>query len=255
MSKPAGRTLSISSHRRLVIDLMHFSLKVPSVIVERRMNLSGVQAARQACTPRPTWTAILTKAFAVVAARTPALRQSYLTFPWGRIYEHPRNIATLNVARRVGDENIVIYAHVRSPENRPLAELDALIRRHQDVPLDELKSYRRARKLACLPWPLRWLVWWGGLNWFGRRRSHNFGTFGISSVAGHGAGILKLVPLLTSTLHYGLFDDQGALDMRLAFDHRVLDGAAAAEALVRLEEVLHQEILSELQGLRAELAA
>jgi hypothetical protein len=248
MSKEAGRNLRISPHRRLVVDLMHFSRKVPSVALERRMNLSDVRAARSACAPRPTWTAILTKAYAIVSARTPALRQSYMTVPWPRIYQHPRNMATLNISRRVGDENIVIYAHVRQPQNRTLSELDAIIRHHRDVPLEELKSFRRARRLGRLPRPLRRFVWWAGLNWFGRRRSHNFGTFGITSVAGHGAGILQLVPLLTSTLYYGLFDDAGALDMRLTFDHRVLDGATAADVLAQLEEVLHHEILTELQG-------
>ena len=255
MPKPSGRNLPISPHRRLVIDLMHFSRKVPSVAIERRMDLSRVRAARERCVPRPTWTAILTKAFALIAARTPALRQAYMTCPWPRIYEHPRNIATLNIARRHEDENIVVYAHVRSPENRTLSELDALIRHHQEVPLDEVKSFRRGRRLSRLPWPLRWLTWWGGLNWFGRRRAHNFGTFGITSIASQGAGTLQLVPLLTSTLYYGLFDDRGALDMRLAFDHRVLDGATAAQALVHLERVLHDEILSELGTLGLRLAA
>src|SRR5262245_13095225 len=121
MSKPVGRSLPISPHRRLVADLMHFSRKVPCVVVERPMNLSRLIMARQACLPRPSWTAIFTKAYAIVAARTPQLRQAYMTFPWARLYEHPKNIATINIGRKHGDENIVIYLHVRSPENRPLS--------------------------------------------------------------------------------------------------------------------------------------
>jgi hypothetical protein len=89
------------------------------------------------------------------------------------------------------------------------------------------------------------------LNLLGRRRCHNFGTFGLTSVAGQGAGILNLVPLLTTTLHYGLFDEKGCLDVRLAFDHRVLDGALAAEALFQLETVLLGQILDEVRALAA----
>src|SRR5262249_60102873 len=168
----------ISAHRRLVIDLMHFSRKVPSVALDRMMNLSRVVAARERCVPRPTWTAIFMKAYAIVAARMPQLRQAYLTFPWGRLYEHRSNNASFNDVRRQGEEDIIIQGQIRRPENRSLAELDALIRMYQEKPLEEIVPHVRAQRLASLPWPIRWLTWWVGLNWFGRRRGHNFGTFG-----------------------------------------------------------------------------
>ena len=62
---------------------------------------------------------------------------------------------------------------------------------------------------------------------------------------------MVLTPLLTSTLHCGMFDDRGNLPMRMTFDHRALDGANAARALVELEKVLLGEILEEVQGLRS----
>jgi hypothetical protein len=247
--KTAGRSFRISPFRRLVTDLMHFSAKVPRVTVDRRMDLGRLLLARQACTPRPSWSAIFTKAFAMVAKESPELRQSYMSLPWPRIYEHPRNMATLNVDRKFGNERIVIYVHVRSPENRSLTELDGLVRYHKEEPLENISSFARSMKLARLPFPLRRLVWWLGLNLFGRRRCHNFGTFGLTSTAAYGAGILTLVPLLTSTVHYGLFDAHGSLDMRLSFDHRVLDGATAAQALADMENVLLNEILDEIRTL------
>ncbi len=103
--------------------------------------------------------------------------------------------------------------------------------------------------LAGLPLSIRRLLWWAALNVFGRRRSHNFGTFAITSVAAHGAGALHIIPLLTSQLHYGLLDDLARLDMRLTFDHRVLDGVTAARVLVGLERALQNEILVEVQAL------
>ena len=56
---------------------------------------------------------------------------------------------------------------------------------------------------------------------------------------------------MTCTLHYGLFDTDGGLDVRLTFDHRVLDGAPAARALADLEGVLLNEVLAEVRGMRA----
>jgi hypothetical protein len=249
MAKSTGRTIRITPFRRLVIDLMTFSQKVPTVTIDRRMNLGALVAARQVCSPRPTWTALFTKAYSLVAAREPLLRRCYMSLPFPRFYEHPKNIVTLNIGRCVAGEDIVLQAHVRSPDRRSLVAIDAIIRYFMETPVHEIPSYRRVNRVSYLPGPLRRLLMWATLNLFGRRRCHNFGTFGITSVAGQGAGILNLVPLLTSTLHYGLLDDKGCLDVRLAFDHRVLDGAQAAETLLHLEVTLLGTILDEVRTL------
>jgi hypothetical protein len=93
-------------------------------------------------------------------------------------------------------------------------------------------------------------MWWGALNLSGRLRCHNFGTFGLSSVAAQGAGLLHLMPVSTSILHYGLFNEAGNLDVRLTWDHRVMDGAVAARILVDLERTLQGDILAELIQMR-----
>lgn len=53
---------------------------------------------------------------------------------------------------------------------------------------------------------------------------------------------------MTLTLHFGLFDDQGNLPIRVTIDHRAIDGATIARALVAMEQVLLTEILDELLG-------
>jgi hypothetical protein len=247
-SEAIGKYVPVSYFRRLVTDLMHFSAKVPSATIERHMDLTGLVAARQACSPPPTWSAIFTKAYAAVAARTPALRTSYLASPWPRLYEHPVNVATLNVDRQLVGERVVLYAHVPSPESRTLQELDAIIHTHQDEPVESIPSYRKAVRLSRVPWPFRRLLWWAALNVFGSVRCQHFGTFAITSLGALGAGITHLVPLLTSQLHYGMFDAAGGVDMRLSFDHRVLDGATAAVALADMEDVLLGEITQECAG-------
>lgn len=245
MSQPVGRYYSVSYFRRLVTDLMYFSAKVPSVTIERHMDLARLVAARRACTPPPTWSAIFAKAYALVAARTPVLRTSYLTFPWPRFYEHFTNIATLNIDRQLADERVVVVAHVASPESRTLQEIDAIIHAHQEEPVESILSYRQAARLSRVPWPFRRMVWWAALNVFGSIRCRNFGTFSITSLGSQGAGITHTVPLGTSQLHYGMFDATGGLEMRMTFDHRVLDGATAARALEDLETALLNEIVPE----------
>lgn len=248
MAKERGRYLPVSPFRRLVADLMSASQAVPSVTAERYMNLSELVHARQAIFPRPTWTAMFTKAYAILARDYPELRRCYMTFPWARFYEHPHNVATLNIERMVGDESVVLYCHVRAPENRSLTEIDEIIRHHKEDPIDQVRSFQRSMTLAKCPRFIRRLVWWTTLRALGRTRCHNFGTFGITTVAAHGAGILQLVPLLTSTIFYSMFDKDNGLDMRLAWDHRVFDGCMAAHVLSDLEAVLNREILEECRS-------
>lgn len=248
MAKEKGRYLPVSPFRRLVADLMNASQKVPSVTAERYMNLSELMEARQAAHPRPTWTSMFTKAYAILARDYPELRRSYMTFPWARFYEHPHNVATMNIERKVGDESMVLYCLIRRPENRSLAEIDDIIRHHKEAPIDQVRSFKRSMTLARCPAPIRRLVWWTTLNMLGKQRCHNFGTFGITSIAAQGAGVLHLVPLLTSTIYYGLFDKEGGLDMRLSWDHRVFDGMLGARILVDLESVLLREIRRECVG-------
>ena len=250
MAKSVGKSIAISPFRALVIDMMHFSMKVPTVTLDRQMNLAPLVLARRRCNPRLSWSALFIKAYSIVAARQPLLRRCYLSLPWPRFYEHPKNIAAFNVSRRVDDEDIVVQGQIRSPENRSLVELDAIVRGYKEMPVEEIQAYRRVMRVGRLPGWLRRYLWWSTLNWIGRRRCHNLGTFGITSVAEHGAGLLNLVPLLTTTLHYGLLDEKGSLNMRYAFDHRVLDGAPAAEALTSLETTLLGEILDEVRSIR-----
>jgi hypothetical protein len=248
MSKSRGRWLPVSPYRRVVADLMHFSQHVPAVTAERPMNLRGLIAARAAHANRPSWTVIFSKAYAIVGREYPELRRSYLKCPWARLYEHPHNIAAVNVERRLANEDVVLFCLIRGPENRSLQEMDALVRHHRDEPIEKLRCFRRSVGMGRIPWPFRRLVWWTALNAFGRRRCHNFGTFSVSSIASQGAGLLTVVPILSTALHYGLLDENGKLDMRITFDHRVMDGAKIARILVDLESVLTREMVRELTG-------
>jgi hypothetical protein len=114
--------------------------------------------------------------------------------------------------------------------------------------LESVPSFSQALMLSRLPLPLRRFLWWMGLYTDGQARAHFFGTFGISVVASLGAGGLHILSPLTTTLNYGTFEPDGTIDVRLAYDHRVTDGAPIARALAALEEVLHGEIRAELLG-------
>jgi pyruvate/2-oxoglutarate dehydrogenase complex dihydrolipoamide acyltransferase (E2) component len=255
MSQPKGRNLRLSLPRRFICDLLHFARQVPTVPVQRRMNLAAVVRARQEAAPRPSWAAIFAKAYAFVCAAHPELRRSYLSFPAPHLYEHPVGVASIAVERRVGDEEAVLFGHVTAAEQHSLTELDLRLRAFKEQPLEKIGAFRHVLRLGAWPRPLRRLAWWFALNVFGRKRAHFLGTFGVSVYAGLGAASLHPLSPLTTTLNYGVIDADGGVDVRLIYDHRVMDGATVARALQDLERVLQCEIVAELRYLRAVEAA
>jgi hypothetical protein len=255
MSQPSGRNLRLSLPRRFICDLLHFARQVPTVPVQRRLDLSAVVAARQAAAPRPGWAAIFSKAFGFVAATRPELRRAYLSFPTPHLYEHPVSVASVAVERRLGDEDAVLFGHITEPERRSLTELDRRVRAFKETPLEQVGAFRHALRISSLPRPLRRLAWWVGLNVSGRKRAHFFGTFGISTYAALGAASLHPLSPMTTALNYGVIGADGGVDVRIIYDHRVMDGATVARALQDLERVMQCEIVAELRYLRAVEAA
>ncbi|MBY0230124.1 MAG: 2-oxo acid dehydrogenase subunit E2 [Gemmataceae bacterium] len=248
MGKAVGRWVPLSPFRLLVADLMHFSQRTPAVTADRRMDLRPLIAARAASALKPGWSTLFARAYGMLSRDTPALRRTYLELPWGRLYEHPHSVACVNLERRDGDEDIVLFCLVRGPENRSLEEIEAMVRHHREAPLETLRPYQRSMSMARVPWPFRRWVWWLSLNLFGKLRCHNYGTFSISNIGSAGAGLMNVVPALTTSFHPGMFDEHGRLDGRLTFDHRVLDGAAVARAMRDLEAILTRDLVRELEG-------
>jgi hypothetical protein len=228
---------------------MHFARSVPHVAVEREISVPEVALARRAVSPRPGWYPVLLKAFAVAASRIPDLRRSLLTFPYPRLYEHACSVAAIAVEREVDGEPVVLAFHVRQPEILPLPRIDAVFNRAKSAPLEDVAEFRRIRLLLRLPRPVRRLIWWLGLRTSGSWRQKYWGTFGTSSVvSAGGTGLFPISPL-TSVFTFGPVKPDGSLLLRLMFDHRVLDGVAAARGLAETENALRTVVLGELRSL------
>jgi hypothetical protein len=252
MAKEIGRSISLSPIRRLHVDLATLGLKVPTVGVERRMDLAPLAAARRACVPRPGWCALFTKALSLVANRNPHLRRAFLPFPWARLYEHGCNNVLINMERRFENEDSAFGITLRRPERFGLLELDAHLKRCKEQPVENLPGIRRYRRLAWLPVMLRRLLLRLAIDVSGRTRARFFGTFGVTTTAGAGADGLHVVSIMSANLVYGALDPAGTVNVRLLFDHRAFDGSNGARILVDLNKVLLNEILEELTSYSAQ---
>ena len=246
MSAVNGHRVGLSVPRRFVCDLLHASRHAPIITFERRMDLAGVAAARKAAARPPAWVLLFAKAFAAVAARRPELRRAYLPTPWPHLWEADESVASVAVEREYRGEPGVFFGFLNAPDKHPLAELAAVLDAWKAGPVDEVVPFRRQIKFTRLPRPARRLLWWYATAWSGKIKARNFGTFGVSLTGASGATALNLIGPLTAALNTGVVRDDGTVDVRLHFDHRVMDGMPAARALAEMEEYLRTEIVAEL---------
>ncbi|MBX4911160.1 MULTISPECIES: hypothetical protein [Rhizobium] len=242
-----GKPIKLSAARRLVGDLMRFSIRVPRVTVQRQMNLAPLVAARRARPERPSWTALFIKGYGLLALEVPEFRRAYVKLPRPQFYEYPESVASVAHEREYEGERIVLLCPIRRPERKSIAELDALIRDARTRPVTEIKQFRRSLKFARLPAPLRWFIMWIGLN-LGRQRPRFFGTFQFSVYSGLGAESLNPLTPLTTLLNYGPISEDATVTVRILYDHRVMDGAIVARALQRFEAILNGEIANEVSA-------
>ena len=103
--------------------------------------------------------------------------------------------------------------------------------------------------MARVPAPFRRLLMWLALN-LGRQRAIYFGTFHLSVYSGLGAESFNPLTPLTTLLNYGPIDAAGQVNVRILYDHRVMDGATVARALDRFEEILNGPVADEVRSMR-----
>jgi hypothetical protein len=243
-----GVSIPLSAPRRFLGDLLHFASRIPTVPVQRRMHLAQVVAARAAAADRPGWPAVFLKAYARVAAQVPELRRAHVALPWPHLYEYPASVAGVAVERDYRGEKAVFFGRIARPDELPLAEIEARLRALVDSPIEQVRTFRKMLRFAGLPRPLRRFLMWLGLN-LPRLRPSHFGTFGLSVYSSLGAESLHPLGPLTTTLTYGVIAPDGAVDVRLVYDHRVLDGAVVARVLARLEDELTGAVYEELRAM------
>lgn len=241
------RTIRISRPRRFMQDFLAVCSGIPTVPVQRRMKLGAVAAARIAA-GRIGWPSIFLKAYGTVTKRTPALRRAIVSLPWRHLIEYPASVANVAVEREWEGEPAVFFARIGDPSSDTVVHLDEMMKEFATRPINDIKPFRKMLRLAGYPSILRRAGLWFGLN-LPRMRAGQFGTFGLSVYSSLGAESLHPISPLTTTLTYGVIDGDGEVDVRLIYDHRILDGATVARALEALETELRGPVLAELRAI------
>ncbi len=243
------RRLAIPRSRRLVIDLLRLNEQVPTTAHDRMTDMSVLVAAREHAAQRISWPILFIKAFAIVAAKYPPLRQTFMCWPWPHLYQHPSSVATIVTHRDFNGEPWIFWSQFYQPEMTSLAQLQARLDCYLADPVPT--AFKKQWQLSGLPSWLRRILWWSLLNISGQRRTRRCGTFFLTTIGSRGAEIRHPPGFLTSGLTFGPIDEQGCSRVTLAYDHRLLDGQMVADILVDLEQTLNGVVAEELAAFPA----
>lgn len=243
-----GRSIKLSPAKRLVLDVLHFSRGIPTVPVQKRMSIAPLVEARAACGKSPRWTAIFVKAYALLARDVPELRRVYVKLPLPHIFEYRSSVASVVIEREYEGELGIFTQVILNPAARTIDDLGEMLDKGTTLPIDQISEVSRALRVAALPGPIRRIVWWLGLN-ISRYRARFFGTFGFSVYSALKVESLHPLMPVTTLLNYGVIDADGNVNVRIVYDHRVMNGATVARALNRLEEILNGAVAEEVRAL------
>lgn len=239
-----GRWIPLSPARKMVMEILHHARKVPSLPLSRLTDVSRLAEARQEA--GVSWTAIFMKAYGLVAERYPALRQTYMPLPWPHIYEHPFSLCALMIEREHAGETILLGSKIRAPERQSLDAIDGHLRRLREAPIHDISDFRQWLRVGTMPSFVRRFLFWHTLNLSGHKRAKRFGTFSISSLGNMGVEQHHPMSPLTTYLTFGPISTAGRVDIKVIYDHRVMDGRTVARVLNDIEETLNTQVLEEL---------
>jgi hypothetical protein len=250
-SKPVFR--SLSRNRALVLDLIALSPRHAYFPAERLFDLSDISELRRIAQRRISWTVLFMKAYSIVAAENPQLRQAYCRWPWPRLCECVENVAMVAINREFDGGDRLCWGRFISPEQQSIADLQEALDAYQCEPVEGI--FRRQVRLSKCPMPLRRMALWMNLNFASKRRAKRLGTYSMSTLAGQQTFNRFHPTLLTTSLTFGPLDERGQSLVTLICDHRVLDGTLAARILSTLQSTLANPIADELRSLQSPRAA
>ncbi|MCE2725926.1 MAG: hypothetical protein LW698_03995 [Planctomycetaceae bacterium] len=246
---PTVTTAPVSGHRGCVADVAIVARDIPLFPVDRVLRLGPVAEARAAAATRIGWAAVFLKAYGLVARELPVLRTWFVRGLRPRLATSSESVATLAVNRTDGADERLCFARLPRPEALPLAEIQAFVQACTTRPIEEM--FKRQLELEMMPGPVRRTILRWNANSTSPKRPSRIGTFSLSTLAGQQAFNRFHPTLCTTSIAYGPLEPDGRCLVTLIADHRVLDGAAAARALERLEAVLTAAVAGELTTARA----
>jgi hypothetical protein len=249
LTSTMGKRIKLSNGRRLVDDVIRMAKSMPLAAFSGDYDAGIVAKLRRHTKPKIAWNVLYMKAYACACQVNPALRRSYVRFPWAHLYEHGQSVCMMTMAREYEGEERLFFARFNSPELHSLVALQEQYDYYRKAPIEEIKQFRHQIRFAQCPSLVRRFAWWTLFNAWPQKRASHMGTFGMS-ISGY-KGVYASQHLGPNTTIVGVdpVPRRGVSRIMLTFDHRVLDGIPATKAMQELHHMLTTAICVELADL------
>jgi pyruvate/2-oxoglutarate dehydrogenase complex dihydrolipoamide acyltransferase (E2) component len=196
---------------------------------------------------RVTATAFLLKAIAIAQRSHPDTRTAML--PFGRTVVFNDIVAGFTVERFIGSQPTLFFGAIEEPDTKSIADISEELRSHADGDVEKVWHMKLQSKFTKMPWFIRRLILWVGLQSPAIRLKCLGATFGLSSLGKFGMKAMIPPCVSTSTFGVGAIEKRpvvrdGKIEVRkmmtltLNFDHRIIDGAPAARFLNDVQHLL-----------------
>jgi len=242
-----GRRIKLSNGRKLVDDVVRIANRTPLASFTREIDLSILNTLRRRVRPKISWNVLMMKAYGIVCSQRPELRRMYVSVPWPHFYENDKTVCMLTLSREYKGEERLFFARFSQPEKHSLRQLQAKYDYFRKTPVDEISQFKTQVWFARAPWMIRSITWWSLYNLWLSNRANSLGTFGMSFSGHRNAYGTKVLGPNTTTIGIDPLPRRSISRLLFTFDHRVIDGAPAAEAIDSLRFQLTHSITKEMK--------
>ncbi|MFC4147277.1 2-oxo acid dehydrogenase subunit E2 [Micromonospora mangrovi] len=241
----------LAAQRRHTLYFLRWSRAVAPVFLDTEVDMTRVLAHREQAAARGRRISVLSyvvRSATEVLARHPACNAVVGGGLVPRIRHVDEVRPKIAMDRTVAGQRVVLSAVLPDQRGADLDEIQDALDRLRDTPAEELPELRGTLLLHRLPAALGWPAFRATVSRLSRRPGL-LGTVAVSSLGHRAVDGFHAVGGTTCTLNLGRVRPtpvvrDGAvvvapvLRLNLAFDHRVVDGAEAADVLTEITQSL-----------------
>jgi len=243
----------ITRQRRHTLYFLEFASTFRPVFLDTEVDMSAVRRHRADARldgRRLSWTTYVVHAAGRVLAAHPEANAAIRGgFP-PRVARYDAVHAKITLDKMLSGHRVVLSTVLPGVDTASLDELQQRLDVYRDGDPDQMAEFDRVRALHRLPFPLGALAFRLTLRSL-RRRTGSMGTLAITSLGHSAVDGFHSVGGTPITLGLGRVLDRPVvrdgqlaiapvMRLNLAFDHRVIDGAEAADVLTDLKRALEE---------------
>ncbi|MDS1270914.1 2-oxo acid dehydrogenase subunit E2 [Lipingzhangella sp. LS1_29] len=246
-----GRTTRVAPQRRHTLYFLRYARHTAPVFLDTEVDMSAVEAHRDAAAAAGTRYSRLSyvlRSLVPVMERHPECNAAVGTGLVPRLRHTPQVRPKIALDRRVDGVRIVLSAPLPDLRGADLDIVQAELERLKTIPVNGSSQFRGVRKLNRLPPRLGWWMFRASMARLSAR-PQLLGSVAVSSLGHSAVDGFHAVGGTPLTLNVGRVRPtpvaRGAevrvapvIRLNLAFDHRIVDGAEAADILTEIKEEL-----------------